>query len=80
MTPRVARAVAAVRLALDRQHRSERRLIGRWALPGGNTIHVKRIDPTTRLALVGNGAACWNIPVGQLLALLDAGRLRYLGR
>ncbi len=79
---RAVRAVRTVRTALGRQAARERKpadLLGRWALPSGATFAVYRIDPR-RLALCGNGADRWHVPLAQLNGMLERNLLRYLGR
>lgn len=80
MTRRVLRALRACRAALTRQiDRESPRLIGRWALPSGQTFRVVRIDGEG-LALVGNGRQRWFILSHSIRVLADAGQLRYLGK
>jgi len=73
-------ALRDAKAALDAQHKRERDLIGRWALPSGLAFKAKRIDPTTRLVLCCANGRCWDVPVGMLLTLLKEGELRWLGK
>ncbi len=78
---RFRRAVRAVHKALARQALRERKpadLLGRWALPSGAAFAVYCIDGA--LAVCGNGADRWHVPVAQLTGLLERNLLRYLGR
>ena len=58
----------------------DRDLIGRWALPSGAAITVKRVDPDSRLADVRCNARLWRVPAYRLHHLRVRGALRYLGR
>jgi len=73
-------ALREAQAALAAQHKRERSLIGRWALPSGLAFRVKTINPETRLALCCATGRCWDIPVAMLLTLRDDGELRWLGR
>ena len=53
-------------------------IIGRWALRAGAVFAIYRINGD--LALCGNGAERWHVPVSDIVGLLDRGQLRYLGR
>ena len=81
MTAAVAAAIADVKRALAKhppRPPQQRAIIGRWALRSGAVFAVYRINGA--LALCGNGAERWHVPVSDVVGLLDRGQLRYLGR
>jgi len=55
-----------------------RRFCGRWALPSGSTFRVARVVGIK--VLIGDGKARWWIDVADMRRLVNAGRLRFVGR
>ena len=87
----IRRRIADVRLAMiaaeatrkglaAAPQRDPKHLGGRWALPSGAAFTVRYVDEAKGRAMCGNGAYRWFTSIAELHAMLDRGRLRYLGK
>jgi hypothetical protein len=79
LSPRVQRALADCRAALQRAARDPRDLVGRWEQVETQTrLRVKEANPETCSVVIHEHRI--TIETAQLVAALDRGLLRYLGR